>query len=499
MAQLDTQTLGNIYQAGPDIPGAMARGVELKDMVDREKLNALTAQEKQKDYAENEQLAKIWAGIDPNDPDSMNKAFAKAAQINPQKAMKVGREHEEYQGARNQNLLAQYQMMAVKKDAMWSELKAPADTAMQAAAQAEILASTEKDPARAQQIRDQAYAQADSAVLTQMGQAISRLKTMKLPNGKPAFDEQDMADLQQKLSSGQAGSATKLMLHLGAGVKQFDEEYDKLMGRKKDVAQIANLKGEAEHRKVEEQQGWAKINLAKQNASGAGFGGQRGELMAALAERGAQLPAGFRSKSQQTALLQGLIDRNPGKTVDEIADMVVTGQLSITGERAASRAAGGFAGRVAVGEKEIETFGPAAIAASQAVPRGGFKPITKLEQLGQENISDPALKNLYVRTNALLNAYDVVAARGGTDIEKRRENRRNVEMADSPQAYEVAVKAMMYEAQLAQQAAQGAMGDLSHPNAPRAAPPPPAPGNSSGAAIDPKTQELLRKYPPKGG
>lgn len=58
------------------------------------------------------------------------------------------------------------------------------------------------------------------------------------------------------------------------------------------------------------------------------IGGDVGALLAAMAEKGVSLPAG-RSKDQMRATLQGLMDRNPGKSPDEIAQLVKDGKLDM--------------------------------------------------------------------------------------------------------------------------------------------------------------------------
>ena len=134
----------------------------------------------------------------------------------------------------------------------------------------------------------------------------------------------------------------------------------------------------------------------------------------------------------------------------------------------ASQVAGAQAGKVAVGLAEVRQFGPLAMQASDAVPRGNFTPLSKLIQLGEKKISDVNQKVFLVRHQALLNAYNLVAARAGISAADRDHNRELLEMSDSPEAYKAGVKAIMFEAEQAEQAAQSAM------KVPRAGAPAPA-------------------------
>jgi hypothetical protein len=72
--------------------------------------------------------------------------------------------------------------------------------------------------------------------------------------------------------------------------------------------------------------------------------GAPGALLAAMASKGVSLPAGLRSQQQQVATLNGLMAANPGKSPDEIADMVRTGQLDFNG---AKRSTGQLSGVLA--------------------------------------------------------------------------------------------------------------------------------------------------------
>lgn len=63
------------------------------------------------------------------------------------------------------------------------------------------------------------------------------------------------------------------------------------------------------------------------------FSTDESQLMGALAERGVALPAGLRSQQQMKSTFRGLLDRNPGKTPDEVADLVRTGQLDFNGAK----------------------------------------------------------------------------------------------------------------------------------------------------------------------
>jgi len=63
------------------------------------------------------------------------------------------------------------------------------------------------------------------------------------------------------------------------------------------------------------------------------FTADESQLMGALAERGVSLPAGLRGQEQMKSTFRGLLDRNQGKTPDEVAELVRTGQLDFNGAK----------------------------------------------------------------------------------------------------------------------------------------------------------------------
>ncbi len=206
------------------------------------------------------------------------------------------------------------------------------------------------------------------------------------------------------------------------------------------------------------------------------FEGDNGKLMAALAERGVTLPSGFRSANQQVAVLNALRARNPDISIDQIADKVKGGQIDLSNEKTWGRVASGIGGRVAYAENEIKQTIPLVREASAKLPRGEFVPYNKLQQMGQEAFSNPDLAEFRMYMTSLSNAYDMLAARGGTDMDKRRENRRNFEMAASPEALERVMQAVMKEAQASGRAAQSSLRVPSHAPAAGGGVPPPPPG-----------------------
>lgn len=200
---------------------------------------------------------------------------------------------------------------------------------------------------------------------------------------------------------------------------------------------------------------------AKQTKDMGGFGDPRiQDLQAAFSEKQVTLPAGLRSKDQQLSTFRGILARHPDMTSDEIADLYARNKKQFAADMKAIQRAGGIAGGVAVGQEEIKAFGPLILQASAAVPRGSFMPINRLMTASEASLGDPNLRKLKIYINAMLNAYDQTASRGGTDQNKRAEAHALLTAADSPEALAAGVEAFKVEADTAEAAAEAAEARL---------------------------------------
>lgn len=180
-------------------------------------------------------------------------------------------------------------------------------------------------------------------------------------------------------------------------------------------------------------------------------------LQASMVAAGYSPPAGFRSKEQQLSMFQGLLKKYDGLSTDDIAHLAASNAIDYKSVGKATQAAAGMGGKIELANNELAGFVPIAKDASAAVDRGSFVPFSKLKQKGQASISDPNLKRLFVATQTVLNAYDVLAARGGTDKDKRAENHRILETADSPEAYNAALDMIVKEGAVAGEASRKTM------------------------------------------
>lgn len=193
------------------------------------------------------------------------------------------------------------------------------------------------------------------------------------------------------------------------------------------------------------QKGMTPAGAAADAKRSVGFSDDASALLASLASKGISLPAGMRSKDQQVSTLNGLLAKYPGMAPDDIAEKIAGGQITFGAAKKETQIAAGQAGKVAVAANELKTFGDQVLEASAAVPRGNFIPLSKLLQMKDSSISDPALLRFKAKMQALNSAYDQLAARGGTDQDKRAHIHELFQTAAGPEAVQALVQALREE------------------------------------------------------
>lgn len=259
----------------------------------------------------------------------------------------------------------------------------------------------------------------------------------------------ELERLQNDIAKAQPGLEKGNDQHMAAmAIKDAQKEYAQAQASK-DPVKVQSAKEKLQGAIKEAQDLNAAYGSKGGAASSGEFTPEMGQLMAAMAQKGVSLPAGLRAKSQQIQLYQGILDKNPGKTPDEIADLVKTGQIELSAQKKETQTAAGIAGKVEVAANELKRFVPLVRQASADLSRSNVKTLNKLLQMGDSEISDPKLKTLKGYIVGTLNAYDVLAARGGTDKEKRAENREQLLSAEGDRAINAALDVITKESEIA--------------------------------------------------
>ena len=500
---IDPQSISSIGQNTADIGGAVQKAYTLSDAIDRSQMNKMTLASAQEEQANLGRLRSISSKFDLSTAEGQNSYAAEAMKIDPKLGMQVHKMMTEAQRGAvelDSAKLANYK----EQNEAWGNILTPAaDMIKQGIAAG-------KTPAEIQM-----------SVMPLVQNGFKTLQAVKLSNGASPIPPEAAAQVTSLLSANDPNVFIKGIMDAATS---SEVSRTKLAALEKERMGAANIKSEMEARgnKIETVMKNGKPMRVEFNAKGeqvrilgeapptaatVQVGGPNAQsLLGELALRGVNIPA-----RTAGAVVAGLKKNYPGKSDAELADMVVTGQVTLAGVKAEKRVEGAQVGRIETAIREIPQFAEKALAASAKVPRGEFRPFNKLRLYADTELSNPDLKELKSYLNSLSNAYDVAAARGGTDVNKRAEAHAMLDAADSPETLARAIKVMQDEAAIALKAGQSALrGDQPPPAVSGTAPvPSPATGGTGaaggtqdhGAAMqwaqanpnDPRAQAIMAK------
>ena len=490
---IDAQSIASIGQNAPDIAGSTMKAYTLADAIDRRQLNQMTLQSTREEQADLSKIKTLSQQYDISNPEQRHELASRVQkEVGGKYAMdfmrmadEQDRRSAELSAAQMQNYQAKHEVMTNAILPMYQQIQASTQQGMPPG-------------------------QIEAQLLPAFKQTLDTLMKQTLPNGEKVLNQQDIQQISTMLS-GQPGALLSGINSAMASSRTAQEFFAK---QRKEARDEANVQSEISARgnKIETVMKNGKPMRVEFNAKGeevrtlgeapptaatVQVGGPNAQsLLGELALRGVNIPA-----RTAGAVVAGLKKNYPGKSDAELADMVVTGQATLAGVKAEKRVEGTTVGKTETAIGEISQFAEKALAASAKVPRGEFRRFNKLRLYADTELSNPDLKELKSYLNSLSNAYDVAAARGGTDVNKRAEAHAMLDAADSPETLARAIKVMQDEAAIALNAGQSALrgGQTSTPGpaSPTAAPSPAATGGAGGGtsqeitATGPNGQQLV--------
>lgn len=463
---IDASIISKIPSMGPDIMGARTEAYRLADVMDQQQLNRMKLQGAQQEQQTLGQAKNLASQFDLGTTEGQQKYAAALTKLDPKLGMEALKEFTAQQSGQAKLSDEQLALYQHKHEVLTSALM-PMQIAIEDAHR-----------------KGMTPAQIEASLMPAFSQTLKTLLEQKLPNGESILNKDDIQQVSGWLQPGEGN----LLRGITGAIASSQQAQKFFADRQKTQAELEQTQARTAYYK---HQAGAPYKAPPAGAGGGGaggFAGPVGDLQAAMADAGVTLPAGFRSKEQQLGLMQGLLRRHPGMTPDQIAQGLKEGILGFRGEQKAIDTAGNIAGRIRFAEQELLQTIPLALDASAAVERGKFVPYSKLKQLTESKMSDPALKTLKVYMTSLSNAYDVLSARGGTDAEKRAHNRELFDTADSPEALRAALEAVQKEVEVAGRAAEASMrprGATTPPPGPAAAPRTPPPGQTPASGTGP--------------
>lgn len=460
---IDPTTIGSIGDAGGNPVDSSLKGKEaaltIGDMMDRNQMNKLATTQAVRKDQEDQQAQEILKGSKYDTPQGVMETAEKLNKVSPRAAMEFQSNAAKITSGKVQAQLDQYELYDHQ--------------------QGVIVSAIDPIVAQARQIKQQSgQMAADAYVAQQLPGAIQQLQNTKLPNGESALSKQVIEQINAATKQGPIGLATlegfeSKSKQGQAAIKQRIEQLkaDTGVAAEKNRERDTDTKERAES----ERERHDRVAEATAKLKSQGYDDQESQLLAALADANVSLPAGLRSQQQIKSTVDGLLKRHPEMTMDQIAEGIKSGKLKLAAETKAAQTAGGQIGKVSLATNELDTFGDQVLDASKGVPRGTFVPYSELRQKADTAISDPNLLRFKTKMQALENAYNQLAARSGTDVEKRAHIHELFNTANSDEAVQTLVKAVKEEAQGARAAADQTIGEVSGTAIPGAAGAP-APG-----------------------
>lgn len=447
----DPSIISAIPQGAPNPIGAMEQGITISDALDRNQLNKLHLGQEKRAEAEDQQVQQILKNSKYDTPEGMADTASKVNRVSPRAAMDLMKTGQQYQSGQVKAQVDQLELLEKRNEL--------------------IVGAIDPIVNQAREMKSQGSSDLDvkAFITQQMPGAIQRLRGMTLPDGKPALPD----ELLKQVTSA-PGGFTLQTLEAWEGTSKSGQALIKqhLEQFRADTAAKGQQTREAAETEKEKHDRETEAHAQRQEAIAAqkskGFDDRQSELLAALADRNVSLPAGLRSQAQIAATINGLFAKHPDLTADQIADGIKSGKLKLTAETKGAQTAGTQIGKVALASNELDTFGDQTLAASKDLPRGKFVPYNQLKQWADAKISDPKLLMFKAKMQALENAYNQLAARSGTDVDKRQHIHELFNAANSQEAVDTLVTALKQEAAGARDAADRTIAETSGTSIPGA-------------------------------
>ena len=397
----------------PDIVGGIAKGFQLKDMADAQQLNQLKLGAEKATLADADKAKAILSSSDL----SSNKGVAEASE-------KLTRA-----GLAKQGMDLRKQSSAIESGELDNKLK---QVDLHHSAQDIIATSVDK-----------------------LWQQATALKNEKTPDGRPKNTEASInawiqGQIPLTISGIQSDNAlpedvkkTALGGFQQATAQTGQINYDTLTqyerSTKQGQAQLKSMRddllaqtGQKREQETERHNQAMEGLAAKREADKpkpAAPGSKAEQLRASMAMLNVSFPQGDRSQASQNETINGLINKYPDKTPDEIAQGLKTGALSMATEKTEASVLGRREAAILPVEKSIIKPGGFLDQAERAVNAVDFsklKAAGKFESWSKDQNSDPALTAYKAAVAELRAEYSIVLSKGGQVTDAARHEAEKV-------------------------------------------------------------------------
>ena len=215
----------------------------------------------------------------------------------------------------------------------------------------------------------------------------------------------------------------------------------------------------------------------------AGMTPQQFDINADLYRKTGQLPQlgwGTEMNQAKLAVINHATEREANQVpIDPAAERLAAERASYQGDISGARSVGVYGANIEAQSNLAKNAIPAALAASQALPRGTFVPVNQAIQLAQQKTSDPAVRDFAVKNLQLAELWaKAMNPRGIMRESDRQLALDQLSIAQSPESYRTAVKALWQNVEREKESIAatrremgGGQGGLTNPFADEAPPP----------------------------
>lgn len=401
----DASVIGSIGKDTPSYGGIMKDALTLKDLINTDQVNKLDLNRKLKDQSDQEKKKQILSGQDISSSEGLSKA---AEALNKggftedaKDLIKLGQQVQSGDLAKQR---MQLEMADKQQDMIAGALDsvlANADRLRQSGSSDAMINAT---------IQRDLMAQAD------------QLKNQTLPNGQPVLNQQ----MLQAISTGQMTYDRLKSLEMQSNrgqelIKTRLQETRALTDQKRADTQERNIDSEIKTREEN-----TKI---KQASSESGLSDRAKDIMSEMTVQGITLPQGMRSKKVLYDTVNNIASKYPDKQPEEIANMIRTGQIDMTGSKTEATAFARREAGILPVEKSIVKQGGFLDQAEEAVNRVDFSKLKmagKFENWTKDQNSDPDLASYKARVAELRAEYALVLSKGGQVTDAARHESEKV-------------------------------------------------------------------------
>lgn len=284
--------------------------------------------------------------------------------------------------------------------------------------------------------------------------------------GRVDADQKALQFARQLQHDDRTATLNDAKMHLQA--QEFNQKLDEL---------IHSDGWKEAHAQAEEHIQERKLEMAKQKAAADAGSPQNQALSAALIDKGVDIK-GYRGKQLQMAL-SGLIARHPDESLDQIADGVKTGKLSMQEATTETTKLSQREATIAPLEHSVVSPGGFLDQAKKAVDDlalPNFKKKAEAEYYLMEQRGDPKLTAYKARIGELRAEYSQVLAKGGaTSVHAQEESAKVVPEIITPAQFKEIEAAVKAGIQASKKGIRQSLDEVREPASTVADPPPAAP------------------------